>query len=113
MVEEDEALAGDAQSALSDSGSDNVIVQTGALNQGAAEHGPYDVIIVQGGVETLPEGIADQLKDGGRIACIFIEGTLGEVRTGLKVDGAISWRYAFNTAAPVLPGFAAVREFSL
>ena len=113
MVEEDEALAGDAQSALSDSGADNVIVQTGALNQGAAEHGPYDVIIVQGGIETLPEGIADQLKDGGRIACIFIEGTLGEVRTGLKIDGAISWRYAFNTAAPVLPGFAAVREFSL
>jgi protein-L-isoaspartate(D-aspartate) O-methyltransferase len=113
MVEEDEALAGDAQSALSDSGADNVIVQTGALDQGAAEHGPYDVIIVQGGVETLPEGITDQLKDGGRIACIFIEGTLGEVRTGLKIDGAISWRYAFNTAAPVLPGFAAVREFSL
>lgn len=113
MVEENEALVADAQGALSDSGADNVIVQSGALVAGAAEHGPYDVIILQGGVERLSDDIAAQLKDGGRIACIFIEGSLGEVRTGLKIDGAISWRYAFNTAAPVLPGFEAIREFSL
>ncbi len=113
MVEEDETMAGEAQTALSGAGVDNVIVQTGALGEGASEHGPYDVIIVEGGVERLPDAIEAQLKDGGRIACIFVTGNLGEVRTGLKIDGAISWRYAFNTAAPVLPGFVAEREFSL
>ena len=30
-------------------------------------------------------------------------GALGVVRIGYKIDGRISWRFAFNAAAPVLP----------
>ncbi|MBE1284960.1 MAG: methyltransferase [Rhodobacteraceae bacterium] len=113
MVEEDESLAEEAQQILSDTGADNAVVHAGGLAEGAAEHGPYDVIIVQGGVEELPQAIADQLKDGGRIACIFMSGALGEMRVGLKSGGDISWRLSFNAAAPVLPGFQAAREFAL
>jgi len=59
-LESDEIMANDAQTALSDEGADNVIVQTGALDAGASEHGPYDVIVLQGGVETVPARITDQ-----------------------------------------------------
>ncbi len=112
-VEEDEALAGEAQTALMDAGADNVAVHTGPLSSGAAELGPYDVILVQGGVETLPEGLEDQLKEGGRIACLFMDGPLGSVRMGIKRRGQLSWRFEFNAAAPVMPGFAAERAFAL
>jgi len=110
-VEENEAMAKEAQEALAAAGADNAIVQTGALVEGAAQHGPYDVILIDGGVHDVPEGITDQLKEGGRIVAIFIEGALGDVRIGHKVDGQISWRSAFNAGAPVLPGFARAAAF--
>ncbi|MEX0304619.1 MAG: protein-L-isoaspartate O-methyltransferase [Leisingera sp.] len=112
-VEEDEDMAGDAQSLLSENGADNAIVHTGPLTEGAAEHGPYDVILVQGGAEELPAAVLDQLKDGGRIAALMVSGALGEVKIGYKSGDQISWRFAFNAGAPVLPGFAAAREFAL
>ncbi len=112
-VEEDEALAADAQSALSGAGADNVILHTGTLSDGAKEHGPYDVIILQGAVEHLPDAILDQLKEGGRIAAIFADGELGTVRIGYKIDGEMNWRFSFNAAAPVLPGFERHRAFTL
>lgn len=111
-VEEDEALAEEAQVLLSENGADNVVVQVGPLSAGAAEHGPYDVILVQGGVEQLPDALTDQLKTGGRIACLFIEGALGSVRIGHKYDSGMNWRFAFNAAAPVLPGFNKRPEFA-
>lgn len=112
-VEEDEAMLAEAQSALAAVEADNVILHQGALTEGAAKHGPYDVIVVQGAVAHLPESVTDQLKDGGRIACLFMEGALGTVRLGYKIDGRITWRHAFNAGAPVMPGFEKHAAFSL
>ena len=113
LLEEDETLASDAQGQLLENGADNVIVQEGALSGGAPDHGPYDVILIQGGIATLPEVITAQLKDGGRIGALFMEGALGEVHVGHKADGVISWRFAYNAAAPILPGFEKEVVFSL
>lgn len=112
-VEEDAQLAKDAQGTLSAEGVDNAAVIAGPLAGGAAKHGPYDVITIQGGVEALPAALLDQLKDGGRIGCVFMEGALGVARIGYKIDGAVTWRFAFNAAAPVLAGFAAQNGFVL
>lgn len=112
-VEEDEDMASEAQATLSDVGADNVAVVTGPLAEGAPKHGPYDVITIQGGVEQVPTALADQLKEGGRIGCLFMDGALGTCRIGHKIDGQISWRFAFNAAAPVLPGFAREASFAL
>lgn len=112
-VEEDESMAADAQELLSETGADNAIVHTGPLADGAAEHGAYDVILIQGGAEEIPAALLDQLKDGGRIAALLVNGALGEVKVGYKSGGRISWRFEFNAGAPVLPGFAAAQEFAL
>lgn len=112
-LEEDETLAADAQATLARNNADNVIAQQGALAAGAAEHGPYDVIVIEGAVEHLPDAITAQLKDGGRIGVLFAEGGLGAVRIGYKIDGKISWRFAFNAGAPVLPGFERHAAFTL
>ncbi len=112
-VEEDETLVGEAQGLLTDVGADNVALHQGPLAAGADELGPFDVIIIQGGVETVPDALMDQLKDGGRIACLFIEGELGAVRIGIKHAGRMNWRFEFNAGAPILPGFVAERAFAL
>jgi protein-L-isoaspartate(D-aspartate) O-methyltransferase len=112
-VEEDETLAAAAQRTLSSDGVDNAAVIVGALAEGNAKNAPYDVITIQGAVEQVPEALLAQLRDGGRIGAIFMEGALGVARIGYKIDGVVTWRFAFNAAAPVLPGFAAKREFTL
>jgi protein-L-isoaspartate(D-aspartate) O-methyltransferase len=112
-VEEDETLATEAQRTLSQEGVDNAAVIVGPLAGGAAKHGPYDVIMLEGGVETVPEALLAQLKDGGRIGCLFMEGALGVARIGYRIDGAMTWRSVFNASAPVLTGFALERTFAL
>ena len=112
-LEESEALASEAETILAREEVMNAVVLTAPLAEGAAKHGPYDVICIQGGVETLPDTFTDQLKEGGRIACIMMSGSLGTVKIGTRQGGRIAWRFAFNAAAPVLPGFETAREFAL
>jgi protein-L-isoaspartate(D-aspartate) O-methyltransferase len=112
-VEEDAGLAATAQITLGATGVDNAVVIHSPLAMGAAKHGPYDVITVQGAAEVVPDAVLAQLKDGGRIGCLFMEGALGVARIGYKSDGRVTWRFAFNASAPVLPGFTAVRAFQL
>jgi len=112
-VEADEALVNEAQRLLSEYGADNAAVIAGPLDEGAAKHGPYDAIVIEGGAEEVPVGLCDQLKEGGRIAAVFLDGELGTVRIGTRHGGGVSWRYAFNAGAPLLDGFARTREFAL
>jgi len=111
-VEEDTDLAREAETILSEQGIDNVAVLCAPHVEGAPKHGPYDAIVLQGAVETVPDAILAQLKDGGCIVALFSEQTLGVARLGYKVDGAVSWRFAFNAGAPVLPGFEKARDFA-
>lgn len=112
-LEDDAALAAEAEAALVAEGADGAVVMTGPLAAGAAACGPFDAILIEGGVEQVPAALTDQLKEGGRIAALFMDGALGEVRIGRRVGGHVGWRLAFNAAAPVLPGFARTREFAL
>ncbi|WP_424967737.1 MULTISPECIES: protein-L-isoaspartate O-methyltransferase family protein [unclassified Dinoroseobacter] len=112
-VEEDADLARDAEALLSSENVDNAALITAPLAEGAPKHGPYDVITLQGAVEEVPEAILAQLKEGGRIAAVFMEGGLGVCRLGYKIDGDVSWRFEFNASAPVLNGFERATAFVL
>lgn len=112
-VEEDEGLARDAEAALAQQGIDNAIVTTAPLTKGDAGHGPYDVILIEGGVCEIPAGLAAQLKEGGRAVAVFMDGSLGVARLGVKSGDILSWSDVFNATAPVLPGFAKKPSFAL
>ena len=112
-VEEDSSLASESEEILSEIGADNVVVQVSKLKDGAPEHGPYDVVILQGGVEEIPGSILKQLKNGGRVGAIFMEEGLGTAKIGFKLRDKINWRYSFNAAAPILKGFFKQKDFAL
>lgn len=113
MVEEDAALASEAETTLGQHEIDNAVVLQGDLIEGAARAAPFDVILIEGAVETIPASLLDQLAENGRIAAVFADGANGEVRVGNKVDGHMGWRNAFNATAPILPGFAKTVGFVL
>ncbi|MEM6387210.1 MAG: protein-L-isoaspartate O-methyltransferase [Pseudomonadota bacterium] len=112
-LENDAARVADAETALGEAAIDNVAVIEGALSEGVVKSAPYDVILMQGGVQFVPEALTDQLKDGGRIVAIFLADALGTVKVGHKIDGAVNWRFAFNGTAPLLPGFESEQAFAL
>lgn len=112
-VESDAALAADAESALAANGAESVILVQGDLAAGVPAHAPYDAMILQGGIAHFPDALAQQLRDGGRVVALFMDGALGVVRLGVRDKGHMAWRDLFNAAAPVLPGFARAREFTL
>ncbi|MEM8761300.1 MAG: rRNA adenine N-6-methyltransferase family protein [Pseudomonadota bacterium] len=110
-VEADDALAREAQSELEALEAMNAALSAGSPAEGDAPHGPYDVIFVNGGVEELPRGLTDQLKEGGRLVAIFVDGPVGRVKVITRTTDGFSERRAFDASAPVLEGFERVRAF--
>ena len=112
-VESEAEMAEIAQSNLSENNIDNAAVKDCGLAEGAASEGPFDVIVINGGVEIVPDALLAQRKDGGRIGVIMMENALGRAMIGHKQDGKVSWRFAFNATAPILPDFQAATAFQL
>lgn len=112
-IEDDAELASEAEQRLSEAGIDNVAVLHAPLTEGAPNQGPYDVILIEGAVQDIPAAIVEQLREGGRVAALFVEGALGVARIGTRQNGQLSWRYSFNAKAPMLPGFGLQRGFAL
>ncbi|WP_425418213.1 protein-L-isoaspartate O-methyltransferase family protein [Oricola indica] len=111
-LESDSDLSDRASEILLENGFDNVAVVTGPLEAGYAGEGPYDVIFVGGAVDTVPESLFDQLKDGGRLVAVEGHGLGGFATLYVKDGQFVSGRQAFNLAVKALPGFERVPEFS-
>jgi protein-L-isoaspartate(D-aspartate) O-methyltransferase len=59
-----------AKNNLQKAGITNAAVRQGDGSQGAAAHGPFDVIVLSGSVADIPHNLLDQLKVGGRLAAV-------------------------------------------
>jgi len=110
MVEENAALAAKAKSALEGTG---VTVVEGPLTAGAPAGAPYDLVLFDGAVEVLPDAIAAQVAEGGRIVAVEGHGLSAKAVVTVKSSERLSSRTAFNLPAPALPGFARKAEFAL
>jgi protein-L-isoaspartate(D-aspartate) O-methyltransferase len=60
-----------AEANLAKAGISNVTVELGDGSQGWSQGAPFDVIVISGGLEALPEAFLKQVKVGGRIAAII------------------------------------------
>lgn len=110
-LESDPALADQAESILSGIAADNVTVVRGDLAAGHTGKAPYDVIFVGGSVAELPDALAAQLAEGGRLVVVEGSGNAGIARIYVKSNGAVTGRSAFNAAVMPLPGFERVASF--
>ncbi len=84
----------------------------GALAEGWSANAPYDRIIIEGAVTNLPETLAAQLAEGGRIVMVQDRGPrIGVAVVGVKTAAGISFAPKFDCVASVLPGFAKEAAF--
>ncbi|MCV0398034.1 MAG: protein-L-isoaspartate O-methyltransferase [Rhizobiaceae bacterium] len=110
-VEQDEALAQLATSTLTGLGYDNAVVVTGPLAEGYPSEAPFDVILLEGAVETIPQALLDQLKDGGRLVAAEGTGNAAVAKAWIRDGASISAVRGFNAAVKPLPGFEKAAEF--
>ncbi|MBL8581467.1 MAG: protein-L-isoaspartate O-methyltransferase [Rhizobiaceae bacterium] len=104
-LESDATLARQATDTLSALGYDNVAVVEGPLKAGYAAEGPYDVIVLGGAVEELPEALFGQMKEGGRLVAVVGYGNAGVANLYVKNAGVVGRARGFNAAVKPLPGF--------
>ncbi|AQX29471.1 protein-L-isoaspartate(D-aspartate) O-methyltransferase [Bartonella sp. JB63] len=83
-LESNEVLAEQAAEILERNQCDNVMVVHGALEKGYTVKGLYDVIFIEGAVDFIPDGIFDQMEEGGRLVVVEGYGNAGVARIYIK-----------------------------
>ena len=108
-------LVDKAQDVLVSIGIDNAAIVKSRLVDGYPEEGPYDRILIEGGVETVPDSLLNQLTPKGRLAAIYR-------KPGHPVGVASVWTRSgkeftrtplFDARVPNLDEFNTKVEFSL
>ena len=110
-LDEDASLVRAARERLPETGCVNVEVVEGPLVAGWERGAPYDVILVEGAVEIMPQALCEQLREGGRLVCIRGGGPGAKAMLYRMDAGEISGRAIFDASAALLPGFAEVPGF--
>lgn len=106
-LEEDAELAGQGSSVLVDLGLLNAAYVHGPLTAGWSAEAPYDVILLNGSVDSAPEALLAQLKPGGRLVAVVGQGRAGRATVFTNTTGGVGSRVVFDAAVPTLPGFEA------
>lgn len=101
-----------ATAALAEAGADNAVVVKGDIKAGAKEHGPFDVIFVNGAVGEVSKHWFDQLANEGRLVAIVLEDNIGRACVFTRSGDTIGDRIVFDAHVPALPGTSRPAEFA-
>jgi len=113
-VESEPALAGPAGQIAKELGLVNIHWIAGKLEQGGPTEAPYDIVLIEGAVQQVPQTILDQMAEGGRLAVVLAGagGAMGVAQLFVKEGGVTSGRPLFEAGTPLLPGFAPPPRFT-
>jgi len=108
----DPTLAAQAQQNLARAGIHNAQVRAADGSAGAAEQGPFDVIVLTGSLAEVPQALLDQLAVGGRLGAIVGDEPIMRAhivtRTGPQ---QLASTQPWDASAPRLLGFAEPSAF--
>jgi protein-L-isoaspartate(D-aspartate) O-methyltransferase len=110
-VESDPVLARIAAETLDELGVRNAQVIQAPLEQGNPRRPGYDVILLEGSVELVPDALLDQLGEDGRLVAVIGRGQSAKAVLHRRSGGGISRRPSFDCAIAPLPGFSRPPSF--
>ncbi|HEX8583407.1 MAG TPA: protein-L-isoaspartate O-methyltransferase [Allosphingosinicella sp.] len=108
-VEDDPELAAFARTALA---AYPVTLIEGPLGEGHAAGGPYDLILVDGAIEFVPDALIAQLTDNGRLAAAMLDNGVSRLSLGRKAGDGFGTAAFSDADAAILPGFAKPKTFT-
>ena len=109
-VESDPALAAQAREALA--GYANVAIVEGPLETGNEAGAPYDVLMIDGAVEHVPDALIAQLAAGGRVVAGIADRGITRLCSGRKTNGGFGLLDFADVDCVSLPGFARPKTFT-
>ncbi len=110
-VEPDADLAAFAQDAWEQCGCAVEGLHIGPIGEGDGAHAFYDVIVLDGAIETWPETLLRQLADGGRLVGVFADQTPARLLVVTRSGDDFGNRMIGTASEPRLPGFAKTPQF--
>lgn len=110
-TESDSALCAKGREVLSALGLTNVSFKTAEPAAGDPAGAPYDVILLNGATEIMPNALGSQLKEGGRLLGVFAIKRPSRAMTVTHTHGDFGHRVLFDAVAPTLPGLERVPAF--
>jgi protein-L-isoaspartate(D-aspartate) O-methyltransferase len=116
-VEPDALLHKEAEINKNEYSPHKVEILAGAPIEGCAIYAPFNVILINGSVEYMPEILFDQLAEGGRLVAVVRQyGTAhaahtGQARLYRKQGNKISFQSLFDANVPPAPGFMVPKTF--
>ncbi len=89
-----------------------VEVVEGELECGHPTGGAYDMVLIDGAVEVIPDAIVDQLTDGGRLGGAIVDKGITRLIVGRKAGTGFGYLTIADAATPALPGFQRPHAFT-
>lgn len=89
-----------------------VEVVQGPLSEGVMKGGPYDLILVDGAIEHIPDALIEQLRDGGRLGGAIVDQGITRLFIGRRAGGGFGFHPIADASTPILPGFERPRAFT-
>lgn len=80
----------------------NATVVEAKIANGMLAEAPFDVIVLEGAVDTVPAALFDQLRDGGRLVAMISEGATATANIYVKSGDGVTARATFNASMPPL-----------
>jgi len=103
-LDPDPNLSITAGAALESAGVKNAKAVSTPTVDGWPDEAPYDIIMLNGAAEIVPEAWLEQLAPGGRLGVIVRQGAAGAARIYTKSGDVAGYRVAFDAAPPIAPG---------
>ena len=110
-IEEDQDLITFSESIASSNSMNNIVFIKNKLSKGYIDQGPYSCILIEGGIEEVPNIILDQIAEGGKLVTVIMQNDTGSAIKYSRKNNQIISQFLFSIEAPSLKSFEKAKKF--
>ncbi len=113
-LESDKKLFETSIHTFSNMGFDNVIPLHGSMENGVEKEAPFDIIFIEGSIETEPKSLFGQLNENGKLIAIIRPANIkiGKAKLFFKISNEIGLENLFDAQVSKLSIFKSKTKFS-
>ena len=113
-LESDKKLFETSIQTFSTMGFDNVVPLHGSMENGVEKEAPFDIIFIEGSIETEPKSLFGQLNENGKLIAIIRPANIkiGKAKLFFKISNEIGLENLFDAQVSKLSIFKSKTKFS-
>ena len=113
-LESDKKLFESSIHTFSNMGFDNVVPLHGSMENGVEKEAPFDIIFIEGSIETEPKSLFGQLNENGKLIAIIRPANIkiGKAKLFFKISNEIGLENLFDAQVSKLSIFKSKTKFS-